>query len=144
MLDEKKICLMTKLARFESRTGKESLRIIRHHRGDYIGMGLLRNFFETTLGYLLVWGVLIAYNMDYLLDNLHKVKIFVVVVEFIVGYLIFLILYSVITWIKRRRQYEQAREEVEQYYNGLEELSRRYYGAGGKEKTGKTAGGKRT
>ena len=144
MLDEKKICLMTKLARFESRTGKESLRIIRHHRGDYIGMGLLRNFFETTLGYLLVWGVIIAYNMDYLLDNLHKVKIFVVVVEFIGGYLIFLILYSVITWIKRRRQYEQAREEVEQYYNGLEELSRRYYGAGGKEKTGKTAGGKRT
>lgn len=144
MLDEKKICLMTKLARFESRTGKESLRIIRHHRGDYIGMGLLRNFFETTLGYLLVWGVIIAYNMDYLLDNLHKVKIFVVIVEFIVGYLIFLILYSVITWIKRRRQYEQAREEVEQYYNGLEELSRRYYGAGGKEKTGKTAGGKRT
>ena len=144
MLDEKKICLMTKLARFESRTGKESLRIIRHHRGDYIGMGLLRNFFETTLGYLLVWGVIIAYNMDYLLDNLHKVKIFVVVVEFIVGYLIFLILYSVITWIKRRRQYEQAREEVEQYYNGLEELSRRYYGAGGKEKTGKTAGDKRT
>ncbi len=144
MLDEKKICLMTKLARFESRTGKESLRIIRHHRGDYIGMGLLRNFFETTLGYLLVWGVIIAYNMDYLLDNLHKVKIFVVVVEFIVGYLIFLILYSVITWIKRRRQYGQAREEVEQYYNGLEELSRRYYGAGGKEKTGKTAGGKRT
>ena len=144
MLDEKKICLMTKLARFESRSGKESLRIIRHHRGDYIGMGLLRNFFETTLGYLLVWGVIIAYNMDYLLDNLHKVKIFVVVVEFIVGYLIFLILYSVITWIKRRRQYEQAREEVEQYYNGLEELSRRYYGAGGKEKTGKTAGGKRT
>ena len=144
MLDEKKICLMTKLARFESRTGKESLRIIRHHRGDYIGMGLLRNFFETTLGYLLVWGVIIAYNMDYLLDNLHKVKIFVVVVEFIVGYLIFLILYSVITWIKRRRQYEQAREEVEQYYNGLEVLSRRYYGAGGKEKTGKTAGGKRT
>ena len=101
-------------------------------------------FFETTLGYLLVWGVIIAYNMDYLLDNLHKVKIFVVVVEFIVGYLIFLILYSVITWIKRRRQYGQAREEVEQYYNGLEELSRRYYGAGGKEKTGKTAGGKRT
>ena len=144
MLDEKKICLMTKLARVERRTGKESLRIIRHHRGDYIGMGLLRNFFETTLGYLLVWGVIIAYNMDYLLDNLHKVKIFVVVVEFIVGYLIFLILYSVITWIKRRRQYEQAREEVEQYYNGLEELSRRYYGAGGKEKTGKTAGGKRT
>lgn len=144
MLDEKKICLMTKLARFESRTGKESLRIIRHHRGDYIGMGLLRNFFETTLGYLLVWGVIIAYNMDYLLDNLHKVKIFVVVVEFIVGYLIFLILYSIITWIRRRRQYEQAREEVEQYYNGLEELSRRYYGAGGKEKTGKTAGGKRT
>ena len=144
MLDEKKICLMTKLARFESRTGKEELRIIRHHRSDYIGMGLLRNFFETTLGYLLVWGVIVAYNMDYLLDNLHKVKIFVVVVEFIVGYLIFLILYSIITWIRRRRQYEQAREEVVQYYNGLEELSRTYYGAGGKEKTGKTAGGKRT
>ncbi|MGI6010631.1 MAG: hypothetical protein ACOX8H_03920 [Ruminococcus sp.] len=127
MLDEKKICLMTKLARLESKISKDKFHIVRYQRSDYIGLGLLKNFIYTTLGYLLIWGVIIAYNMEYLLDNLHKVKISAVVVEFIVGYLIFMIMYSVITYIKRRRQYEEAERDVAQYYAGLEELSRRYY-----------------
>lgn len=144
MLDEKKIRLMTELARLERKIGKDELRIVRRQRSDYIGLGLLKNFVYTTVGYFLVWGVIIAYNMEYLLDNLHKVKILAVVVEFIVGYLIFIILYSVITWIGRRRRYEEAQRDAAQYHAGLEELSRRYYGEMKKKPGGKTAGGKGT
>ncbi|MGI6007856.1 MAG: hypothetical protein ACOX8E_10245 [Ruminococcus sp.] len=144
MLDEKKICLMTKLARLENKISKEELRIVRHQRGDYIGLGIVKNFIYTTLGYLLVWGVIVAYNMEYLLDNLHKVKIPVVVMEFIIGYLIFLAVYSVLTYVKRRHRYETAKKDVALYYAGLEELSRRYYSEAEKEKDGKTSGGRRT
>lgn len=126
MLDQNRIRLMTNLARYEGGTGKEDLRISKYYRGDYIGIGLLKNFILTTFGYFLVWGAIIAYNMEYLLDNLHKVNMSVVILEFVIGYILFLILYSTVTWIRRRRRYEAARESVKVYYNGLGELARLY------------------
>ena len=34
--------------------GKEDLRISKYYRGDYIGLGLLKNFILTTIGYFRV------------------------------------------------------------------------------------------
>ena len=44
MLDEKKIRLMTELAKYEKKHGKEDLRISRYYRSDYLGLALLRIF----------------------------------------------------------------------------------------------------
>ena len=44
MLDEKKIRLMTDLARYENQHGKEELKISRYYRSDYLGLALFRNF----------------------------------------------------------------------------------------------------
>lgn len=140
MLDEKKIRLMTQMARYENGAGKEDLRITRFYRSDYIALGLLKNFLFTTLGYFLVWGVIIADHMEYLLANLHKVKISAVVGEFIIGYLVFLIIYSAVTYRKRYRRYGEAKKNVKRYYTGLERLSRTYYGEA--EETLRSAGGK--
>ncbi|MCH1982146.1 hypothetical protein MCG98_06150 [Ruminococcus sp. OA3] len=126
MLDQNRIRLMTNLARYEDGAGKEDLRISKYYRSDYIGIGLLKNFILTTIGYFLVWGAIIAYNMEYLLDNLHKVNMSVVILEFVIGYLLFLVLYSVVTYIRKRRRYEEARENVKNYYDGLNELARLY------------------
>ena len=51
MVDERKVRLMTRLARYEQREGREALRINKFYRSDYIGLALLRNFFMTTIGY---------------------------------------------------------------------------------------------
>ncbi len=134
MVDEQKIRLMTKLARYESEEGAKELRIVTYRRNGYIGIGVLKNFILTTIGYLLIWGVIIAYNMDYLLDNLHKVKLSVVLVEFIVGYLVFLIIYTFITYISRFRRYQKARENVRMYYAGLSELHAKFYSEEAKER----------
>lgn len=52
MLNEKRIRLMTKLARYESGEGKEELRIARYYRSDYIGLAMFRNFSWQAL---LIW-----------------------------------------------------------------------------------------
>lgn len=142
MVDEKKICLMTDLARFESGAGKEDLRVLRYSRSDYIGLGLLKNFFLTTIGYILLWGVIAAYYMEYLLENLHKMNIPVLIVVIVIGYLIFMIVYSEITYTRRYKRYEKARKNVRHYYTGLEQLSRTYYGEDTEGK--RSAGGKRS
>lgn len=142
MVDEKKIGLMTELARFESGEGKEDLRIVRYSRSDYIGLGLLKNFFLTTFGYILVCGAAVAYQLEYLMEHIHKMNIPVLIAEFAAGYLIFLVLYSIFTYIKRYNRYEKAKKNVKRYYAGLELLSRTYYGE--KPQGKRSAGGKRS
>ena len=88
-----------------------------------------------------MWAAIIAYHMEYLLDNLHKVNMSVVIIEFAAGYLLFLVLYSVITFMKRRRKYEAAKIHVKQYYDGLTELSRLYGHDAQKRKTKEPRGG---
>ena len=51
-----------------------------------------------------MWGAIIAYNMEYLLDNLHKVNMSVVILEFVIGYLLFLTLYSVVNIYQKAPQ----------------------------------------
>ena len=61
MLNEKRIRLMTKLARYESGEGKEELRIARYYRSDYIGLAMFRNFFLASLAYLVILLLAAAY-----------------------------------------------------------------------------------
>lgn len=142
MVDEKKIILMSDLARFEGSVGKEDLHIVRYSRTDYIGLGLLKNFFLTTLGYALLCCVVAAYYMEYLLENIHMMNLPALGNKIVIGYLIFLVVYSVITYIKRYNRYEKAKKNVRHYYAGLERLSRAYYGETSRVK--RSAGGKRS
>ena len=52
MLDEKKIRLMTDLARYENQHGKEELKISRYYRSDYLGWLFSGIFFSPVL---LMW-----------------------------------------------------------------------------------------
>ena len=126
MLDVEKIRLMTELVRYENEQNREDLKVSRYYRSDYIGIALLKNLLIMSIGYVLLWGVIIAYNLDYLLDNLHKMDFAFVIFEFAVGYVIIVLLYSIITYIIKFSRYEKARKSVGGYYEKLGELMEIY------------------
>ena len=126
MLDIKKVRLMTELAHYETEEGKEDLKISRYYRSDYIGIGLLKNLLLITLGYILLWGLLIAYNLDFLLDNLHKLNFSFVIVEVVAGYIVVVVIYSAITYAMRFSRYLKAKKSVQEYYDKLDELVQLY------------------
>ena len=126
MLKEEKIRLMTKLARYESGEGKEELRIARYYRSDYIGLALIKNFFLVTIGYGLILAVLAAYNLEYLLDNVHKMDLISLGVVALGGYIGILVLYSVLTYIQYTVKYHKAKKSVKQYYSQLTKLEKIY------------------
>ena len=64
MLDEKKIRLMTDLARYENQHGKEELKISRYYRSDYLGLALFRNFFLASIAYVVILGLIGSYFLD--------------------------------------------------------------------------------
>ena len=126
MLDAKKIHLMTELARYENEIGKENLKINQHYRSDYIGIGLLKNLLLVSVGYILVWGLIVAYNLDFLLDNLHKINYSILTFEIVFGYLVIVIPYLIVVYIKRLSHYEKAKKSVKEYYEGLNCLVQMY------------------
>lgn len=126
MLNVEKIRLMTDLGRYESNEGKEEIRISRYYRSDYIGMAMLKNLFLTTIGYLLLWTAIIAYNIDHLLNNIHRMNLAMVIVEFILGYIIAVTVYSIITYVKRHGEYIKAKRNVKVYYAKLNDLAKGY------------------
>ncbi|MBS6194685.1 MAG: hypothetical protein KH828_03775 [Clostridiales bacterium] len=126
MLDEKKIRLMTKLARYENGQGKEDMRIARYYRSDYLGIALFKNFFLASAGYGVILLLVCAYFSEYLLDNVHKMNLLLVGAGVIGGYIITLTVYSVVTYTICSLRYFKAKRSVKMYNQQLGELQKFY------------------
>ena len=49
MLNEEKIKIMNRLAMYEQGEGKKYLPVSRYYRSDYIGLAMIKNFFDDQL-----------------------------------------------------------------------------------------------
>ena len=85
MLDEKKIRLMTKIARYEQNEGKEDLRISGYYRSDFLASALLKNFVLTTIGYAAVVALYLASRGDSFLEELDVLHLIMLVVVIAAG-----------------------------------------------------------
>lgn len=122
MISEEKVRLMTRLARYEQKEGREELQINRYFRRDYIGMALLKNFLWTTLGYFLVLLLYFGYHMEFYLDNATKMSWTPVIVGIIAGYVVMLTVYSIITYIICSLRYIRAKQGIKRYTETLNRL----------------------
>lgn len=126
MLDEKRIRLMTKLAKYEQRQGKEELRISRYYRSDFIGLALLKNFVLTTLGYGAVVGLFFACQGDDFLEQLEFVQLLMIIIITIAGYIIALVCYSGAVYIVSSVRYTRAQKDMKLFDEKLAQLEQYY------------------
>ena len=121
MINEEKVKIMTKLAMYEQGKGRKHLPVSRYYRSDYIGLALIKNFFLVTIGYILIVAAIGVYFGEYLLENIHKMNLIAMGIYLVIGYVVVLVVYSLMTYI----QYS-AKKSVRQYYSELTELSKIY------------------
>lgn len=126
MLDTQKIKKMHKLAVYESGEGKQHLAISNYYRSDYIGLALIKNFFLTTIAYALLLLGWAGYKSDYLMNNIHRMNITLLVVAAVGGYIILLVVYSVLTYIYCTVKYSKAQKGIQEYYKNLGHLKKIY------------------
>lgn len=79
-----------------------------------------------TIGYVLGLAGVAAYFSEYLMDNVNKIDLVAVGVYIVVGYLIILIVYSVLTYIQYSVKYSRAKKSVREYYQDLTRLEKIY------------------
>ena len=126
MLNEQKIKKMRKLAAYESGKGREDLSISNYYRSDYIGLAMIKNFFITTIAYVLLLAVYFGYNSEYIIDNLHKIDLFSLGIKIIIIYIALLVAYTILTYIYCSVKYRSAQKGVEEYYRELGQLKKIY------------------
>ena len=115
-------CCIAETGRQKVSSGKPRI----YYRSDYIGLALIKNFFLVTIGYGLILAVIAAYNLEYLLDNVHKMDLISLGVVVLGGYIGILVLYSVLTYIQYTVKYHKAKKSVKQYYTQLTKLEKIY------------------
>ena len=119
MINEEKVKIMDRLALYEKQEGRKYLPVS-------IGLALIKNFFLVTIGYGLILAVIAAYNLEYLLDNVHKMDLISLGIVVLAGYIGVLAVYSVLTYIQYTVKYHNAKKSVKQYYTQLTKLEKIY------------------
>lgn len=117
---------MTELARYENENGKEDLRLARYFRSDYLGKGLLGNFFLSSIGYALLLCMVAAYYAEYLLNSIHLMNLKFLAVCLIGGYVVTVVVYGVVRYIMMSLRYSRAKRALKLYDEKLAALEKMY------------------
>lgn len=124
MVDEKKVSLMTKAAIFEQKEKKNTLEIVKYRRKDYILYHLIGVFISVTLAYAILAGaVMFMIVMAYDTIILNISEMILIAAGILVGYLVVLILYYMISHKYYGDKHIKARQKVRGYLMLLSELS---------------------
>lgn len=123
MLNEEKVKLMTRASLYEKKESRRSLKITQYFRHDYISLQMLYGWFFATVSFALgavLWG---ACNMEYLLDNLHKMDLktfgWTVLLTYVLVTAVYLcLLYGVCSY-----RYSLAKKSVSGYMQTLRKIS---------------------
>ncbi len=127
MINEERIILMTKLAAYEKGEGKQSMTIAKYFRGDYISLHLLRTVLCGTLAFVLGIGIYLLYFYEDLMETLYSID-FAVTARTVIGYyVIFLVVYGLLTYIVCTLRFLKAKKSIRRYYHNLKKLNSMYH-----------------
>lgn len=126
MLKEEKVIRMTKLAVYENNEGKKTLPVSAYHRWDYVSLQLVRTFIYSSIGYVLVMGTWIVYSIEQGMDIVRIDQLRDLTIHILIGYLLWEILFLIITFIVYNIRYTKSFRSLKVYYNHLKKLNEFY------------------
>lgn len=123
MLNEEKVILMTQLASYEKREGKENVAISKYFRGDFISLHLLKAVLVATVCYFVGLGIYLLYFVEELLEKIYKMDYLVFAKNAISIYVVFVVLYCLLSYVVFAHRFAKAKKGMRRYYHNLKKLS---------------------
>ena len=126
MINETRVKLMTKLALYESKQGKQDFKISEYHAKDYKSINRLYTCLWITFGYILALGLAGVASFTWITQNLSLQFILTILGVAGGGYVLLLLIYIVIATDFYQRKYTKARKNVKKYNHDLIRLKKMY------------------
>ena len=118
MLDKDRIRLMTKMSIYE-KNHKDDFKIADYYRKDYASLKMW-----ITIGYAILFVGFCIYSSDSLSADLTILKLFVLLIAAIAGYIVLLVIYGVCANSFYKRKHAVAKQNVKRYYRNLSRLEK--------------------
>ncbi len=132
MLSKKKIKIMFRMASYEQGVGKKDLNTVRFYKADYVRLNILKSVVCMTIAYALVLGLVIFYNIEYVIKNAVKLPYDSIGIKTLGIYIFLVVFYVFISLFVYSSRYGHARKRVQRYFKYLKYLSK-YYENDGEE-----------
>lgn len=127
MLNQERVCEMTKLAIFDRNEGRECRPMIQYFRKDYIGKELLKSFITGTIAFALIAGIAGMYFAEDLLEQISAIDIRQAAARLFVCYGACMAVYFVVTYVVYYVRYTRGRQKVKKYYMHLKKVNKIYH-----------------
>ncbi len=126
MLNEERIRLMTKAAIYEKKTAGKKTGIIRYYRGDYVSYQMIKAILCMTIIFCIFLGGWAVLNMEYLMNNIHKMDLLAFGTKILFYYVVCVVLYGLAVYIASWRRYQTAQHDIKKYYKMLKDIDAGY------------------
>ena len=126
MLNERKIRLMTQLAIYEKKDGKEDLKLAKYYKGDHARFQAWKTAGAITIGYILLLVVAAIYKLEYLIDNAFTIDYKELGKKVIGIYVVILAVYFISALLAYSLKYAASRKRLARYFRMLRKLNHIY------------------
>jgi len=126
MLSEERIRLMTRAAEFEQKEGRDAFKINDYFRGDYVSFHMVKAAISGSLGFLVMVGLWMLYQLEELLAGLHSLDIQVFVTGIVKWYLLFIIVFELIVFWAYNTKYTRMKHLMKDYHMQLKDIGQLY------------------
>lgn len=122
MISEQRVKLMTRLAAYEQKEGKQNEEIGSYFRGDYISLQILKSIISATLAFLLIVALFVLYDSELFLSDIYKIDIADYAKKLLLYYGVFTGVYVLISYVIYSVRYRKAKRRLKVYFNNLKRL----------------------
>ena len=126
MIQPEKVVLMTQLASFEKHEGRRVFKISKYFRSDYISVQLFTSLIAGTIGFALIVGLYVLYDIELLMGEMYNMDYFAFAKKIVMLYLVFIVAYLAFTYLMYTIRYAGNRKELKRYYQNLKKLETMY------------------
>ncbi len=126
MLNQERVCEMTRLAIFDQKEGEECRPMIQYFCKDYIAKEMIKSMISGTLAFAVIVAAFLFYNMEKVMEKLSALDIQKTAVQALLCYAGFMGVYLLITYIVYYIRYTKGRQRVKKYYMHLKRVNKLY------------------
>lgn len=126
MLNNDRIRLMTKLALYENKEGKEDIRLSKYYKTDYVRYQIIKSIICATIGYAFILAIIILYRSEFIIANAVTMD-YKTVGTYILGiYIMIVSVYGLGSAVGYSILYDKSRKKLGRYYKLLQRLNKIY------------------
>ena len=126
MVNVERIKHQCQLAFYEQKEEKENCGIGQYYRSDFIGKEVIKSIFTGTIAYAVIAALWVMSNVDLVLEHVNDLSIIWTILNMLVVYVGFLIIYLLLTYIVYAIRYVKGKKKLDEYKSHLRALHQMY------------------